>query len=141
MVKNVEALVDAKCMNGLVQHLHTQSCGTWMWRSPAESGGVHALATNERPVRKDMQNLSLQLDFDATRALLLGKTYPGSSHPSRHSPTDSAAEPQLPQPRNSAAAASGPLSGLERHRLRTILSASVRTNRALATREDRGHLF
>ena len=46
---------------------------------------VQTRATKEQPDRKDMQDLMTQLDFDATRALLLGKPYPGSSsRPSQH---------------------------------------------------------
>ena len=109
-------------------------------------------ATKEQPDGKDTQNLTTQLDFDASRALLLGKPYPGSSRPPQYSQTDSET------PRNPADAAGGPLSGLERHRLKTIiLPVSVRTYHRLAaagivespgckmcadcTREDHEHLF
>ena len=112
---------------------------------------VQTRVTKEQPDRKDMQDLTTQLDFDACRALLLGKTYPGSSRPSQYSQQES------DTPRNPAEAAGEPLSGLERHRLKTILTGSVRTNHRLAaagiiespgcnfcagcTREDHEHLF
>ena len=102
---------------------------------------VETRATKEQPDRKDMQELTPQLDFDACRPLLLGKPFPGSSRPSQHSQSDSET------PRNPADVAGGPLSGLEHHRLNSILTSSVRTNHRLAaagiveTREDHEHLF
>ena len=178
-----EVPVSAKCMNGPVQHLrtvlwyldmeltsdlriHRDGRVPFQWLEQQDGWWGHELrehvrqslvadvqtrVTKEQPDRKDMQDLTTQLDFDACRALLLGKTYPGSSRPSQHSQQDS------DTPRNPAEAAGEPLSGLERHRLKTILTGSVRTNHRLAAagiiespgcnfcaeciREDHEHLF
>ena len=75
---------------------------------------------------KTCQDLTTKLDLDASRALLLGKPHPGSNRTSQHSQTESET------PRNPADAAGGPLSGLERHRPKTVLTSSVRTNHRLA---------
>ena len=169
-------------MNGPVQHLgtvmwylemeitsdlrvHRVGRVRFQWLKQQDGWWVHELREHVRqslvadvqtraakqPDRKDMQDSTTQLDFDASRALLLGKPYPSSSRPSQLSHAGSET------PRNPADAAGGALSGLERHRLKTILTGSVRTNRRLAaagiveslgckicadcTREHHEHLF
>ena len=90
---------------------------------------VQTRATKDQPDRKDTLDLTTQLDFDASRALLLGKPYPGSSRPFQHSQTDSET------PRNPADAAGGLLSGLG-----TVVSPGCKIC-ANCTREDHEHLF